>query len=436
MNGTYKIIGGNALEGSVSPIPNKNSLMGALPLAVLLNEGFGIEDLPDTSDVGGFREIFRDMRIESTRRGSVTFFNSSKISTHRIASGIAQTFRGSFSLAGPLLARFGKACLPIPGGCKLGIRSVATHISGFRELGIDVEEDGNDILLSLTRGWNQRGMVWLSEASVTATISIASFAAGTDCEIEIRNAACEPHVCDVLNTLSEMGAQIEGVGSNHLSIKGTSNLTPAVFKASPDFVDVSGYCVAAGVTRGNIRIINGNQGRIMFGIAKWLSYFNLDVTFDEADIIVNGTRGLEIQSDSFPKASHDLPKLSVAPWPGFPVDVLPVMVTLATKSKGRILFQNWMYESGFDFIRELVYMGADIYMSDPQRIIVMEPQTQYVGGVVGSPGVIQGTKAILLAALSDPVETILSGTDILKRRYPRILDTYRSLGADIEEMAQ
>jgi len=130
----------------------------------------------------------------------------------------------------------------------------------------------------------------------------------------------------------------------------------------------------------------------------------------------------------------DLPKLSVAPWPGFPVDVLPVMVTLATESKGRILFQNWMYESGFDFIRELVYMGADIYMSDPQRIIVMEPQTQYAGGIVGSPGVIQGTKAILLAALSDPVETILSGTDILKRRHPRILETYRGLGADIEEM--
>ncbi len=434
MKGTYQIIGGNKLNGTVTPIPNKNSLMGALPLAILAQKDFGILDLPDTSDVHGFIEIFKTINIDMIREGNISYFDSSRLDTYEILSDIGKTFRGSFSLAGPLLARFGKAKLWVPGGCKLGERSVSTHINGFKELGVEVKEQGSEVLLRMPEKRCKRKMVWLTEASVTSTISIATFAAGMDGEIEIRNAACEPHVCDVLNVLCQMGANIEGIGSNHLKIMGTSNLKGVVFEATPDFVDVSGYCVAAGVSKGNIRIVNGNKGNVMFGITKWLSYFNLDVRCDGEDILVNGERDLEIQYEKFPKASHDLPKLAVAPWPGFPVDVLPVMVTLATKSKGRLLFQNWMYESGFDFIRELVYMGAEIYMSDPQKIIVMEPQTLYKGGNVGSPGIIQGTKAIFLAALADPAKTILHGTDILKRRYPNILETYKKLGANIVEL--
>jgi UDP-N-acetylglucosamine 1-carboxyvinyltransferase len=434
MNGTYVIIGGNKLKGSVTPIPNKNSLMGALPLAVIAEKGFGIIDLPDTSDVNGFLEIFRSIEIETAIKDKTTFFDSSRLDTSEILSDRGKTFRGSFSLAGPLLARFGKAKLWIPGGCKLGTRSISTHVNGFRELGIEVKESGSEVLLVNPKKRTKRQMVWLTEASVTTTISIATFAAGSDGEIEIRNAACEPHVCDILYALQDLGATIEGIGSNHLYIKGTSNFKKAVFKASPDYVDVSGYCVAAAVSKGKIRIVQGNKGNNMLGIAKWFSYFNLNITFEGDDILADGARELEIQYEKFPKAGHDLPKLAVAPWPGFPVDVLPVIVTLATKAKGRILFQNWMYESGFDYIRELAYMGAEIYMSDPQRIIVMEPRTQYKGGIVVSPGIIQGTKAIFLAALSEPVKTTLHGTDILKRRYPNILDTYKRLGANLTEL--
>ena len=432
MNGTYQIRGGNPLVGEVSPIPNKNALMGALPIAILPELGFEIDGLPDTSDVQGFLEIFSSLGIEISREDDITLIKADRLDTYRILSDRGRSFRGSFSLAGPLLARFGKAQLPIPGGCKLGARSVSTHINGYRELGITVEEHDSDIILSRPRTWNKNQAVWLSEASVTATISIANFAAGTDCEIEIKNAACEPHVCDVLSVLQEMGARIDGIGTNHLCIKGEKNLKPARFKASPDYVDVAGYCVAAGVTGGRIRVVNGNHGGAIRGIGKWLSYFNLGIEFEGDDVIADGSAGLEVLQEMFPKAGHDLPKMVVAPWPGFPVDVLPVMVTLATKSYGRILFQNWMYESGFDFIRELAYLGADIYMCDPQKIIVMEPKTKYAGGIVGSPGIIQGTKAIFLAALADPVETIVHGTDILKRRYPDILHTYCRLGADIE----
>ena len=434
MNGTYKIFGGKKLKGDVKPIPNKNSLMGALPLTILTDNKTGFVDLPETSDVAGFIDILESIGIKTECKDNTRYFDSSEINNYQILSERARTFRGSFSLAGPLLARFGKAELPIPGGCKLGARSVSTHINGFKELGINVKENGTNALFSKPKNWPASHMVWLSEASVTATINIAGFAAGSDAEIEVRNAACEPHVCDALNALKRMGADIEGIGSNRLYIKGSSSLGPLLFEASPDFVDVSGYCVAAGISKGKIRIINGNANGNMMGIIKWLQKFNLKIALDGEDIIADGSGDLEIRYDEFPQASCELPKLAACPWPGFPVDVLPVMVTLATKAKGRILFQNWMYESGFDFIRELVYLGAEIYMSDPQKIMVMEPRVKYKGGTVGSPGIIQGTKAIFLAALADPAETIIHGTDILKRRYPNILSAYRELGANIKRL--
>ena len=140
---------------------------------------------------------------------------------------------------------------------------------------------------------------------------------------------------------------------------------------------------------------------------------------------------LRLKADEFPTAGRDLPKLAVRPWPGFPVDILPVMITLASKTRGSILFQNWMYESGFDFVRELNYLGAEIYVSDPQKVIVMKPIVKFVGGEVVAPGIIQGTKAIFLAALADRVETVIHGTDILRRRYPDIFETYKRIGAHV-----
>jgi UDP-N-acetylglucosamine 1-carboxyvinyltransferase len=159
--------------------------------------------------------------------------------------------------------------------------------------------------------------------------------------------------------------------------------------------------------------------------------FGLKIETAGADVLVSAPKPLHIAKDEFPLAGKDLPKFSVRPWPGFPVDVLPVMVTLACKAEGSVLFQNWMYESGFDFVRELNYLGAEIYISDPQKIMVMEPVVEFSGGEVAAPGIIQGTKAIFLAALSDPVETIVHGTNILRRRYPEIYRNYSALGAEI-----
>ncbi len=432
MNGTYKIIGGTPLKGEVTPIPNKNSLMGALPLAILSNEKIKFPHLPLTSDVRLFLEIFKGWGATVDITEKETFIDCSSITYHQIPVDIGRQFRGAFSLVGPLLARFGRAEAPLPGGCQLGMRSVSSHVNAFRELGVQVDFSNDSVIFTQKSNYQRRSRIWLLEASVTGTLNVAMYAARIDGETEIIDAACEPHVCDVLNSLVSMGAKIEGIGSNRLFIKGNPALNGCTFIASPDFVDIAGYIVAAAITKGNLTICDSNIPSIVDGILKWFGLFGVSFSRNGSDIIVDGTTDLRINTTDFPLAGTDLPKFAARPWPGFPVDILPVMVTLATKAKGRVLFQNWMYESGFDFVRELVYMGAEIYMSDPQRIIVMDSPVVYKGGEVGSPGIIQGTKAIFLAALADNAETILHGTNILKRRYPEIDKTYKKLGARIE----
>jgi UDP-N-acetylglucosamine 1-carboxyvinyltransferase len=435
MNGTIRVVGGRKLVGEVTPIINKNSLMGALPIAMLDCGGIKFKDLPETSDVENFIQIYNRLGAKVERLdNNYTLIDSKNVNTINIDNILGKKFRGAFTFAGPLLARFGRATLPVPGGCKLGIRSIATHVNGFNDLGVKYSYEDGVINLEYKPKGVLKKSIWLMEASVTATINIAIFVSAIESEVEIIDAACEPHVVDVLNTLVKMGAKIEGIGTNRLFIKGTTSLKSAEFIASPDFVDIGGIMVAAAITGGRIRIKGANIPYIVDGIIKWMELFGVDIERNGEDLFVKGDKKLVIKKDKFPQAGRDLPKFTVRPWPGFPVDLLPVMVTLATKAEGSMLFQNWMYESGFDFVRELNYMGAEIFMADPQKIIVMEPIIHYIGGEVAAPGIIQGTKAIFLAALADPVETIIHGVDILRRRYPKIVEIYRNLGACIEKI--
>ena len=432
MNGTFKISGGRPLVGEVKPILNKNSLLGALPLAVMQCGGIAYKNLPQTTDVEALLEIYKKWGATIETVGTnFTQIDSTGVKSWAVDTEIGRKLRGAFSFVGPLLSRFGQAEVPIPGGCKLGSRSVSVHVNAFKSLGVNVEEKQGSLRFSVPKKTPKTSTVWLLEASVTATLNIAMYAAGIESEVEIIDAASEPHVTDVLKTLVRMGAKVKGIGTNRIVVKGTKDLKPTEFVASPDFVDVAGFCVASAITDGNITIKDANQPDIMDGILKWMELFGVHILRKGKDLVVSGS-SLELQLDQFPLYGKDLPKFVVRPWPGFPVDILPVMVTLATKTRGTMLFQNWMYESGFDFVRELNYLGAEIFISDPQKIIVMEPKVEYHGGEVAAPGIIQGTKAIFLAALADPVETIVHGTDILRRRYPNILETYLNLGADIE----
>ena len=419
------------MSGQVTPIPNKNSLVAVLPAALLTDKEMVYHRVPLTSDAQKIIQILELLGAVVVRQGETVKVNCRRVNSWKIDAQLAGQFRASLMFVGPLLARFGRAQIPLPGGCDLGMRSIAAHVDSFRKAGVEMKQRGHFVSFTAPASTGRHLRVWQLEASVTATENLALFAAGTKQTVEIVDAASEPHVTDLINLLAAMGAGIEGTGSNHLVIKG-GKLTGVQYHPRPDFVDIAGYIVAAAVTRGEIRLLGANIPDIVDGLINWFSLFNVVITRQNNDLIVNGEQDLklDLRQANIPLAAPNLPKLAPRPWPGFPVDLIPVMAVLGSRTKGRLLLQNWMYESGFEFVRELNTLGADIFVADPQRIIIRGP-VKFTGGEVSPPEVIQSVKAVFLAALCDPVTTTIHGVGILRRRYPNIFDTYAKLGAQI-----
>lgn len=436
MNGVMRITGGRKLEGVVTPIPNKNSLVAVLPAAILTNETMVYKNVPNTSDVVKIVQILKLLGadVDQGTEGEIKI-NCSGVKSHIVDPVLGGQFRASLMFAGPLLARFGVADIPLPGGCVLGMRSIAAHLDVFKKAGITFEYIDEFVRFKKSKSQEKKYDIWQIEASVTATENLAMMAAGTGASYTLTDAACEPHVVELLKMLSAMGAQIKGIGSNKITIKGNKKLHGTTYIPGPDFVDIAGLIVAAAVTDGKIRIKGANVGEIVNGMINWFEIFNIKIERVGMDLVVSrkGELMIDVENSGVPLAAPDLPKLYPRPWPGFPVDAIPVMAVLASKTKGRLLLKNWMYESGFDFVRELNLMGADIFVSDPERIIITGP-VKFKGGVIVSPSVIQSCKAIFIAALCDPVVTEIHGVDILRRRYPNVFETYTSLGAVIERV--
>lgn len=418
------------------PIPNKNSLVAVLPASILTNETVTYKNVPSTSDVAKILQILKILGAEVDQSVSSEIrINCEKVNSHKVDKVLGGQFRASLMFAGPLLARFGVAEIPLPGGCDLGMRSISAHLDSFKKAGVEFKYIDGFVKFTAPKKQAKSYDIWQLEASVTATENLVMYAAGTEAGFTIIDAACEPHVNELLRMMKEMGARVEGIGSNKLKITGNKKLKGASFIPEPDFVDIAGLMVAAAVTDGKIKIKGANVPEIVDGMINWFELFNVRVERSGSDLVVsrNGELCIDTEKSGVPLASPGLPKLYPRPWPGFPVDAIPVMAVLASKTRGRLLLKNWMYESGLEFVRELNNMGADIFVSDPERVIVTGP-VKFKGGVVVSPNVIQACKAIFIAALADPITTEIHGVDILRRRYPNVFETYTSLGAVIERV--
>ncbi len=431
---TIKIIGGNPLIGEVTPIPNKNAILSALPASILTEKAVTYHNVPDTTDVNILLEILEKLgaKIDKTDFNNLTI-NCKNVKSTKVDHDLGIRVRASIMFAGPLLARFGKAEIPLPGGCVLGKRSISAHIDVFSKVGVTTDYGENYVTFTAPKKLEKEYKIWQSEASVTATENFALYAAGTNSAYTLIDAASEPHVTQLLELLNSMGAKISGIGANVINISGNQSLKSADYTPLPDFVDIAGLIVASAITNGNIRIKGANVFEVVGGFVNWFRKFNIDIKEEGNDLVVSKKGELKIDpiKSGFPMATATLPKFSPRPWPGFPVDCLPPVVTLATRTKGQILIQNWMYETGLDFIRELNKMGANIMMCDPQKVIVTGP-TKFKKSEIYTPAIIQACKAVFLASLCDPVETVLHGTEVLKRRYPNIYEVYKSLGVNIE----
>jgi len=432
----FVIEGGVPLEGVVVPAGNKNAALPILAACLLTDEELTVRNLPRIRDVEAMLAILASLGVRINWLGEHELTLCAAPVTERLAElagrpitidrDLAAQIRASFLLAGPLLARHGAVLMPPPGGDVIGRRRLDTHLHAFAELGAEVRFN-RDILLLAPHGLAP-GDVFLDEPSVMGTENVLMAAALIPGTTVIGNAACEPHVQDLARLLVKMGADIQGIGSNLLTVTGCAELGGACHTIAPDHIEIGSFMALAGITGGEIRIV-GTEPRDLRAVRLAFGRLGLHSEVDGADIVVPGGQRLRVKSD----VGEYKAKIQDGPWPAFPADLTSIAVALATQAEGSVLIHEWMFENRLVFTDKLVTMGADIVLCDPHRAIVTGPR-RLRGEQVESPDIRAGM-AMLLAALCAQGRSEIGNIVQIDRGYERIDERLRALGARIERVS-
>jgi UDP-N-acetylglucosamine 1-carboxyvinyltransferase len=419
------IEGGVPLRGTLTPSGNKNAALPALAACLLTDEPVILHNLPDIQDVHTMLDLLADIGVQVERLDTHSWrLQAQEIRLPPFAREKFRRIRGSILLAGPLLARMGWVEIPPPGGDVIGRRRVDTHFLAFQGLGAEV--DVNDLFRLNAR--QLRGAdILLDEASVTGTenaVMAAVLAKGTTV---LRNAASEPHVQDLCHLLNGMGARIEGIGSNVLTIHGVDRLGGGEFTIGPDHIEVGSYIALAAMTRGELRIRNAAPHHLRM-IRHVFSRLGVEIQVDGEDVVVPAEQPLEV----VPDIGGAIPTIADAPWPAFPADLMSIAIVLATQTTGTVLFHEKMFESRLYFVDKLIFMGARIVLCDPHRCVVQGP-SRLQGDVLVSPDIRAGM-ALVGAALCAKGQSIIRNVEQIDRGYERVEEKLRSLGARIERV--
>lgn len=420
--------GGNKLSGEITPAGNKNSALPILCASLLTNEDVTIKNFPDLTDVQKLIELMISMgsQIEWDKKNCILKINNSHFKDNLGNNGFPMGMRGAILLIGPLVTRMQHIEVKKEiGGCSLGIRELDPHLEVLNGLGVMTEE--KDSILTITSPKRlSGGKLWQDYMSVTTTenfIMASSKAKGVS---TMTNAASEPHVQDLCNFLISMGAKISGVGTSTLEITGVEELHSTEFSISSDHHEITTLLALGAMTGGEIRV-NNAEPEFFPLINKTFNKFGVKIEYEGDTAIVKPVSKLVIQE---PYTKNMLQKIEAAPWPYFPADLIQLMIALAVKSEGNIMFWNKLYEGGFFWIQEMMKFGAHIVMCDPYRIIVfgdkpLSPAT------VDSPNIIRATVALMMVALTIKGESIIRNADSIKRAHPNFVENLQKLGADI-----
>lgn len=420
----FVIEGGHALKGEMTPGGNKNAALKMLPACLLTDEPVTLHNVPNIGDVRVVIRVLQGLGAEVVWLDDKTVrVHAENITTTHIDPALAQKVRASIVFAGPMLARCGQLTLPAPGGDVIGQRRLDTHVIALTKLGAQI--DFRDGAFEMQAKCLVGADILLDEASVTATenaLMAAVLAKGTTI---IRNAASEPHVQDLCVMLKNLGAQIDGVGSNRLVIQGVEKLHGGEARVGADFMEVGSFIGAAVVTGGSVRIKDADPQHLdMIGLV----FARLGVRWDTQgqDIIVPASQSLTVTQD----LGNRIPVIRAQPWPAFPSDLLSIAIVVATQSAGTVLFHEWMYESRFFFTDKLARMGARITLCDPHRVLVQGPARLQGTPYISSPDIRAGM-ALVLAALAAKGETRISNIQQIDRGYERVDEKLAALGAQI-----
>jgi UDP-N-acetylglucosamine 1-carboxyvinyltransferase len=421
---SFVIEGGSPLNGRISAAGNKNAALPILAACLLTAEPVTLTNVPRIRDVEAMVELLADLGAEAEwtapNEVRVVAAELTKTSPDELLS---RRIRASFLLAGPLLARFGAADMPLPGGDVIGRRRLDTHIHAFAALGAEIDSNG-------TYQMRTNGLVgdeiFLDEASVMGTENAVMAAVLAKGDTVIGNAACEPHVQDLCRFLVGLGAQIAGIGSNVLRISGVSELHGGAHRICPDHIEIASFIGLAAVTEGEIWIDQVEPADLR-PMAHHLRGLGIDFECVGTSVRV-GPQELVIRDD----IGGAIPKLEDGPWPQFPADCTSIAVVVATQAKGTILVFEKMFESRLFFVDKLIDMGARIILCDPHRAVITGP-AQLRGQQTSSPDIRAGM-AMLIASLCAEGTSTIGSVGVIDRGYERIDERLRGLGASIERI--
>jgi UDP-N-acetylglucosamine 1-carboxyvinyltransferase len=421
----FSIEGCRPLNGTIRVAGNKNGALPILAATLLTGEAITLTNVPRIRDVDTMLDLLADLGADAGWTGpNEVRVNTANVSKSSPDPRLCSRMRASFLLAGPLLARFGEATMPPPGGDVIGRRRLDPHMHAFAELGATV--DGDRVYEMRTEGL--RGAhVFLDEASVMATENTVMAAVLTPGETVLGNAACEPHVQDLCRFLVFLGARIEGIESNVLRIEGVQSLGGGSWSIGPDHIEVGSFIGMAAITGGDITV-EGADPKDLVSIRPAFERLGVRMEIGESSVHVPSRQQLVIRDD----LGGMIPKIEDGPWPAFPSDLTSIAITVATQAFGTVLMFEKMFENRLFFTDKLVSMGARIILCDPHRAVVTGP-TPLVGQRMESPDIRAGM-AMLLAALCAEGRSTIGAIHQIDKGYERIDERLRALGASIERV--
>jgi UDP-N-acetylglucosamine 1-carboxyvinyltransferase len=431
----FKIKGGKKLKGEIIPQGAKNEALQILSATILSPDPITIHNVPNIVDVNKLIELIEALGSKVERLGPESYrFTAATINTSFLETDEyrkkAASLRGSVMLLGPILARFGKASMPKPGGDKIGRRRLDTHFLGFQKLGAKFNFDANEHLFQIDASELKGCYMLLDEASVTGTANIVMAAVLAKGTTTIYYAACEPYLQQLCLMLNRMGAKITGIGSNLLTIEGVEKLGGTEHTLLPDMIEIGSFIGLAAMTQSEITIKNCRID--MLGIIPEIfRRLGIKLEFRGDDIHIPSQEHYEIETF----IDGSILTVSDAPWPGFTPDLISIVLVIATQAKGTVLVHQKMFESRLFFVDKLIDMGAQIILCDPHRatVIGLDRKQQLKGINMSSPDIRAGV-SLLIAALSASGTSEISNIDQIDRGYQNIDARLRKIGAEIERV--
>jgi UDP-N-acetylglucosamine 1-carboxyvinyltransferase len=435
MSNSFEVTGGYSLKGEITPQGAKNEALQVICAVLLTDRKVVINNVPDIRDVNKLIELLQNMgvKVEKTAK-SVFTFQADDVNTGFLSSPAfakqAAALRGSIMIVGPLLARFGKATIPRPGGDKIGRRRLDTHFIGFQKLGANFDFDSEENFYTVEAKELKGSHMLLDEASVTGTANIIMAAVLAKGKTVIYNAACEPYIQQLCKMLNTMGARISGVGSNLLTIDGVDRLLGCEHTMLPDMIEIGSFIGLAAMTASEITIKNCGLSQLGI-IPSVFQRLGIKMEFRNDDIFIPAQENYEI--DTFIDGS--ILTIADAIWPGFTPDLLSVVLVTATQAKGTVMIHQKMFESRLFFVDKLIDMGAQIILCDPHRATVIGlNRTHHLKGIQMTSPDIRAGVALLIAALSAKGKSVIHNIEQIDRGYQEIDTRLNKLGAHIKRL--